>query len=133
MPDATFSLDEQDEIKELAIRWLLDSDYVVRVVEGTMQAQGHVIRKQTTEWGLGHPNATVSMEVQLRRDTGNAEAQKLIDLITSLTGQPVSFSTEMNDHGNGFAPEPNRLSFEMVVPSRKKAALHRAMQLKYRL
>lgn len=119
-------LDEQDEIKEQAIKWLLESDYVVRAVEGTIHARGHLIRKQEQQWH--GPSSTVKMEVQLKHGTTQEEAQALIDLVQSFSGLFVRYSTEMNDHGRGFATEPNRLEFEMQVPSRRNSGLTTYLQ-----
>lgn len=115
------SLDEQDEIKELVVKWLLESSYVMRAVEGTLAARGHIVRRCDYLHG-GYGTDTVRMEVQLKQGTGVDEARMLIDFVERMTGKRASFSTEMNDHGHGFAREPNRLSFEMVIPSRKSNA-----------
>lgn len=105
-------LTEQDETKETAIRWLLDSDYVVKVTMAAFAAAGHLVREEQTTWQRTGW-FTTRMQVQLKEGTTTEQAYELLLLVTGLNAMDVGIDTESRDYGHGFAPSPSIISFTL--------------------
>lgn len=117
-------LAEQDEIKETVIRWLLDSDYVVKVTMAAFAAAGHLVREEQTNWQRTGW-FTTRMQVQLKEGTTPQQAHDLLLLVTGLDAMEVGMDSESRDYGHGFAPRPSVISFTLRGRSHNVAREYR--------
>jgi hypothetical protein len=121
-----FDLTEQDETKELAIKWLLDSDYVVKVTMAAFAAAGHTVREEQTTWQRTGW-FTTRMQVQLKDGTTAEQAYDLVLLVTGLNAMDVGIDTESRDYGHGFASRPSIISFTLRGRSHRVAKEYLSM------
>lgn len=121
-------LAEQDELKALAVEWLLDSDYAARVARAAFEAAGHQVRDEQTTWNITGW-FTHRMQVQLKQGTSMDDARALTALVQGLRAQDISFDTEPVDMGNGFAQRPSLVTFTMSGRSRRVKKQYRDIRV----